>query len=134
MRILVVEDDFVSRRLLQEVLTKYGNCDVAVNGNEAIQAFKLAWKENKDYDVIFLDIMMPEMDGQEVLREIRKLEKERGVGGFDGVKIIMVTSLGDHENIKEAFREQCEAYLIKPIDKIKLVQTMKDLGLIQHDG
>ena len=130
MKILIVEDDFVSRRILQKFLLPYGTSEIAINGKEAIKAFSLAWQEKDPYELICLDIMMPEMDGQQVLKEIRKIEEEYGVLGLDSVKIIMTTALGANENIKTAFRQQCEAYLVKPIDKTMLLNTLKELGLI----
>jgi len=130
MRTLIVEDDFTSRRLLIGLLAPYGNCDIALDGKEAVEAFRLAWEGNYPYDLICLDIMMPEMDGQEVLKEIRKLEAEKGIDEHSRVKIIVTTVLDDRENITKAFKGQCEAYLIKPIDKEKLLQEVKSLGLI----
>jgi len=130
MRTLIVEDDFTSRRLLIGLLAPYGNCDIALDGKEAVEAFRLAWEGNYPYDLICLDIMMPEMDGQEVLKEIRKLEVEKGIDEHSRVKIIVTTVLDDRENITKAFKGQCEAYLIKPIDKEKLLQEVKSLGLI----
>lgn len=131
MKTLIVEDDFVSRRLLQAFLSPYGVCDIAVNGCEALVAFSLAVEENAPYDLICLDIMMPEMDGYEVLKEIRKIEEERGVSGLSGVKIIMTTALSDPKNIMMAFKEQCEDYLIKPVEKMKLINKIQKLGLIK---
>lgn len=130
MKTLIVEDDFVSRRLLQAILSPYGRCEMATNGKEAVMAFKLAWQENAPYDLICLDIMMPEMDGLEVLEEVRRLEEERGVTGLSGVKIIMTTALNDPRSIMKAFKQQCEDYLIKPIDRARLVEKVKGLGLL----
>jgi len=131
MKTLVVEDDFVSRRLLQIVLTPYGQCDIAVNGREALEAFKMALDEGSPYDLVCLDIMMPEMDGHEVLKQIRETEMQNGKGGLDGAKVIMTTALGDFENIKRAFIGQCEAYLVKPVEKQKLLEKLVELGLIK---
>ncbi len=131
MRILIVEDDFVSRRLLHAILSPYGICDIAVNGREAVDAFKLAWDEKAPYDLICLDIMMPGMDGHEVLQKIRIIEEEKGIYGKAGVKIIMTTALSDPRIIMKAFKEQCEAYLVKPIEKQKLLDAVKGLGLIE---
>jgi two-component system, chemotaxis family, chemotaxis protein CheY len=130
MRTLIVEDDFISRRLIQAILTPYGTCDVVVNGKEAVEAFQMSLVEGNKYDLVCLDIMMPEMDGLEVLREIREIERELEITGLDGVKVIMVTALDDFENIKTAFNQQCEAYLIKPIIKEKLIDTLKEIHLI----
>lgn len=130
MRILVVEDDFVSRTVFTEYLAPYGQVDAAVNGQEGVQAFQAAIEQKKPYQLVCLDIMMPEMDGQEVLRQIRRIEEEQGIAGLDGVKVIMTTALDDFKNIMTAFREQCEAYLVKPIEKGKLIGQMKAMGLI----
>lgn len=73
--------------------------------------------------------MMPEMDGQSVLKNIREHEKEKNIWGEDSVKIIMMTALGDKENIREAFAEQCEGYIIKPIKKQVLLTEMKRAGI-----
>jgi len=74
---------------------------------------------------------MPKMDGQETLKQIRQYEKEKEICGLDGVKILMTTAIDDSDSIKTAFREQCEGYLVKPIDKQKLIQKLKELDLIK---
>lgn len=130
MKVLVVEDDFVSRRLVQMILTPYGQCDISVNGREAVEAVKMALQEGEPYSLVCLDIMMPEMDGHEVLIKIRDMEKKYGINGLEGTKVIMTTALGDFKNVKQAFIEQCEAYLVKPIDKKKLMEKITGFGLI----
>ncbi len=131
MKILIVEDDLSSRLLLQKILSPIGDCDVAVNGLEALSAFNMAWKEGQPYDLIMLDIQMPEMDGQEALKEIRKREGDLGVAGCDNVKIVMMTGFVDSENLRKAFMAGCEAYLLKPILKKKLLDQIRQLGLIE---
>jgi len=133
MRILIVEDDFVSRLLLQKMLTSYGMCEIAVDGQEAVDAFKMALEEKNPYDFICLDIMMPGMDGREALKQIRSIEKEKGIGGFDHAKIIMTTALKDTDNVMGSFKDQCDGYIVKPIDKQKLLGKMIELGLISND-
>lgn len=130
MKALIVEDDMSCSVLLQKILSPYGECEAAVNGKEAVEAFEAAHEKKEPFDLICLDIMMPEMDGQEVLKEIRKWEEEKKILGLDGVKVIMTTALGDSKNIMESFREQCEAYVVKPIDKNKLLNEIKLLGLL----
>ncbi|HPU23338.1 MAG TPA: response regulator [Candidatus Kapabacteria bacterium] len=130
MRTLVVEDDYITSQVMQEILSAFGECDVAENGEQAIELFKSVQLTGVLYDVVFLDIMMPEMDGQEVLAKIREIEKMNGIMGLDGVKIVMTTALDDYENIKKAFTNQAEAYLIKPVDKDKVVKVLVDLELL----
>ncbi len=132
MKTLIVEDDFLARALLSTLLSEYGICHVAINGKEALDAIKCAFDENDPYDLICLDIMMPVMDGQEALLELRKMEVERGIKGLDTTKVIMITAIDDSKNIMKAFRQgQCEAYLTKPLDRNKLISHIKDLGLIK---
>jgi two-component system, chemotaxis family, chemotaxis protein CheY len=134
MKILIVDDDLVCRMLLQDILTPYGNCHTAVNGKEAVKAFCIAAGKKDPYDLICLDIMMPEMDGQETLKEIRRLEKENNIAGSDQVKIIMVTALGDAKSIMESFvKGQCEAYVTKPITVDSILKQVRKLGLIDHE-
>ncbi len=131
MKCLIVEDDFAARRLLQRYLSSYVVCDIAVDGNEAVVAFRQALDEKEPYDLICLDIMMPNMDGREALKVIRRIESEHGTSGLDGVKVIMTTALGDPKNVMGAFREGCEAYIVKPDKKDKLLEEMKNLSLIE---
>jgi two-component system, chemotaxis family, chemotaxis protein CheY len=130
MKILIVEDDFTSRLVMQEFLNPYGECHVAVNGLEAMEAYRLAVSQNTPYDLICLDIMMPELGGQGVLTRIRQEEAFNGVLPEKAVKVIMTTALSDPRNVMKAFSEQCEAYLVKPVRREKLVTTMRELKLI----
>ncbi len=130
MKALIVEDDFLSRMLLQSLLKPYVFPDIAVNGREAVEAVRLSLESGEHYNLICMDIMMPEMDGQEALKQIRELEKAAGIQPTDGVKVIMITALDDKKNIMTAFREQCDTYLVKPLDKNKLIRSLETLGLI----
>ncbi len=132
MKILIVEDDFASRKLMQKFLSPYGACEVVVDGVEAVEAFSEALSSDAPFDLICLDIMLPKMDGQMVLKKIRELEGEKGLTGSDGVKIIMTTALSDTTNIMSAFRSQCEGYVTKPVSRVRLINEMKDLGLIEE--
>ncbi len=130
MRILIVEDDFTTRRILKRFLSPYGDCDVVVDGGEAVLAFRLAWEEGRPFDLICLDIMMPNVDGHEALRRIRDMEKGMGIKPSDEVKVIMVTALGDPKTVVKAFYHGgATSYLVKPIDKRQLIEEMAGLGL-----
>lgn len=131
MRILIVEDDFVGRKVMHQLLLEYGECDVAVDGLEAVKAFDLAWAENRPYDVLFLDIMMPNMSGHEALKIIREREKQRGVLPVNEVKVIMASALDDVKNVTQSFFQGgASAYLVKPIERRKVIEELRKLGLI----
>ncbi len=135
MKTLIVEDEFTGRLILQRFLKDYGESHVAVNGREAIAAVRLSLDDEEPYDLICLDIMMPEMDGQEALKEIRTLEEARGITSPQGAKIVMTTALADLKNVVEAcggnpHHSLCDAYLRKPIQKAKLLDELRRLELI----
>ncbi len=131
MRILIAEDDLASRKFLFQVLSAYGECDITVNGMEAIEAFLLALDEEKPYDLICLDIMMPKVDGIKALKAIRSIEKQKDIDPLKRVKIIMTTALNDTEIVFDSFETGCEAYAAKPIDTKKLIEVIKKLDLIE---
>lgn len=134
MKILVVDDDFTCRKIIQRILAPYGECDIAVDGNEAVKAVALAWDEGSRYDLMCLDIMMPESNGQEALARIRVLEKERGIAPGDHLKVIMTTALGDVKNVMEAYHRNAEGYLVKPIEPEQLIEQLNLLGLAPSTG
>lgn len=131
MKILIAEDDLASRKFLAKFLSAYGDCDVTVDGTEALEAFMLAWDEDEPYDLICLDIMMPKLDGVKALKAIRELEQQKGLDDTSRAKIIMTTALNETQQVHEAFDSGCEAYAAKPIDTQKLVEVLKKLGLVR---
>lgn len=133
MRILIAEDDLISRKFLMKYLKPYGDCDTVVDGMEALEAFLMGWDDGEPYDLICLDIMMPRLDGLKVLKMIREIENDRGLDNSERARIIMTTILNDPANVAEAFQTGCEAYAAKPIDTRKLSDVMKKLGLIMAE-
>lgn len=130
MKILIAEDDLTSRIMLQGLLKPYGGCDVAVNGVEAVTAFTTMLDLKMPYTLICLDIMMPEMNGQEALQKIRQIERERGIGGSDAVKVVMTTALDDGKNIMQALvRGGSDGYLTKPLDQKNMEKLLTSLGI-----
>jgi two-component system chemotaxis response regulator CheY len=127
-RTLIVEDDFTNRLLLQTLLARYGECHVAVNGREAVEAFRLAQADGRGYDLICMDITMPEMDGHQAVQEIRRLEKT--VGPLNRVTIIVTTASDDRADVSMAQQEDCDGYLLKPIDVRRLKGILRTRGLL----
>ncbi len=130
MKTLIVEDDFTSRLLLLTYLSRYGECHIAVNGDEAVAAFRIALEAGSPYKLICMDILMPGMDGKEAVRQVRAMEEARGVTSTNGVKIIMTTSLNDVNEVMKSFKELCDAYLFKPVDTGKLLAELREFRLV----
>lgn len=131
MKCLIVEDDFISRRILKELLSRYFDCDVAVNGVEAITAFRLSHEDKHPFDLICMDIMMPLINGVEALKTIRELEKQLKVPPYLEVKVIMTSALEDPKTVVQSFYQAgATSYIVKPIIMQKLINEIRSLGLI----
>lgn len=130
MRFLVVDDDFEARLLVQKLLRPYGEVTTATNGEEGVAAFASALNENDPYDLITMDILMPHVDGQQALREIREIEKERNIPTDKQVRVIMISGLDNSEEVHDAFfLGEATSYIVKPINHIALKQEIEKLGV-----
>lgn len=131
MHTLIVEDDPTSRKILKKVLSAYGRCDMAVNGEQAVEIFRRSLEESRPYDLICMDIMMPGVDGQEALHQIRTIENQTGIGVEDGVKVIMTTALNGTQEVSHAlFKGGASAYFVKPLQINYFIDELKRLQLI----
>jgi len=131
MKTLIAEDDFTSRLIMQEILKVYGPCHIAVNGQEAVEAVRVALEAGEPYSLICLDVMMPELDGQAALRQIRAQEEAKGILSSNGSVIVMTTALNDVKNVSAAYGSLCDMYLTKPIQKAKLLDELRKRKLIE---
>ena len=131
MQILIAEDDRVSRTFMEKFMSAYGQCDIAVDGMEAIDLFMEALKRKEPYDLACLDIMMPKVDGIKLVKVIRTMEKQQGVAAEDRVRIIMMTALADVDYVDRAFALGCDAYASKPIDTARVEEVLRKLGLLK---
>ena len=131
MKILIVEDDFISRKIIKELIAPLGECDIATDGEEAVKAFRLAHEERRPYDLVCMDIMMPNLDGHGALERIREIERELGIECADEVKVIMTTALDDPKNVVDAlYRGGATSYVVKPITRQKLLKEIRSHGLV----
>jgi DNA-binding response OmpR family regulator len=112
-KILVIDDESRMRKLVRDFLTKKGY-DVleASNGEEAMEVFY----EDKDIDLLILDVMMPKMDGWQVCREVRKTSK---------VPIIMLTAKSDERDELLGFELGVDEYVTKPFSPKILVARVE---------
>jgi HD-like signal output (HDOD) protein len=132
MRILVVDDELVSREKMKHIMSSLGECDEVASGQDALKAFSDARTDGKQYDLITLDISMPGMDGTEVLGRIRTLEREEGISKEDQVRIIMVTAASEKDMILTCIKAGCNDYIMKPFDRETVVKKIGDRGLTKQ--
>lgn len=132
MKCLIAEDNLLSRRILKELLAPNFDCDIAVNGQEAIDSFIMAHESKRPYAVVFMDIMMPQVDGLEAVRQIRALEKQMDLPSALAVKVIMISALDDPHTVIKSFNEcGADAYIVKPLSRHKLAKELRSLKLME---
>ncbi len=132
MKALIAEDDFINRRVMQLFLAGYGKCDVADNGRSALNMYRDAHTNRKPYTLVCLDGSLPEMDGQSLLQEIRRYEKEHAMLGREGARIMFISSDTRKEVILAAFRNQCDGFMLKPFRKRELIHFLQEQGLVEE--
>ena len=128
MKILIVDDEIVSRMKMYKIMTNFGDCDEAEGGSEAITAFTEAWQECLPYNLITLDISMPDMDGKETLSRIRAIEAEKKIPKEKQVKVIMVTANSDVNNFFLSVKSGCDEFIVKPFNRQRVIEKMQKIG------
>ena len=133
MKTLIIDDDKPTRHLLKAMISKVGECETADCGKKAISAFKKAWQDWRPFDLIFLDILMPEMDGSQVLTKIRELEREKQIPEKLRVKIVMISGVSEKEMVMACLRDGCDDFLVKPLETQLLYNKIRNFGFLAAD-
>lgn len=135
LRCLIMEDDELSRELLALQMEPYAQCDLAVDGREGVAKFELALQNDAPYDLILLDIVMPEMDGFQAAKAIRAIEDKQGITIDKGVNIVVLSSLSTPQDVIQAYvAAQSSAHLVKPVQPEKLLKTLRKLDLVPAEN
>lgn len=128
MKFLIVDDNSSNAKLLKKLLEKYGDVDMADNGDDAIYLYTSNRSTMSPYSCIFLDIMMPQKDGYEVLKEIREWEQENLEDPSLQVQVVMATARHDTESVIKSYDNGCQHYLLKPYCKDDLQELMESIS------
>jgi len=133
MKCLIVDDDSFGREMLTCILSDYAEIiDTAEDGAEAVERFSRSLQDRRPYDLVCLDIQMPVLNGQEALKQMRRLEDESERANSGTAVIVMTTAVNSVQEIKEAiWQGDCNNYLVKPIaqaDLVSLLNTYKLIG------
>jgi len=126
MRILIVDDDLINRKFLKAMLTGYGEITMAEDGEAAIALFRDGIEHNAPFNIIFLDIMMPKMDGYETCRQLKADESTRDI------PVVFLTAKAQEKEIDEGLKLGSMDYLKKPFEPDEFVEKVR--SLIQNIG
>lgn len=132
-RILITDDSSYQRALLRQALAPYGEISEAAGGKEACRLFAQSLDRGAPFDLVLMDILMPGMDGHNAVRLIRDIQDQAGIPEEDRVKVVMVSSLDDPENmLKAQYEEGADAYVTKPVDPELLEETLRGLDILDN--
>lgn len=122
MKMLIVEDEFASSAMLEFFLEPFGQVDIAVSGANAIDLMQKSFSENDRYLLVCIDIGLPDINGLDVLRKLRELESKSGIPVRERSVVFITTVKGDPLNVSNAFNNQCDEYILKPVRKSELTR------------
>ncbi len=129
-KVLIVEDVSFIGLIIQRILAPWAKCDFAVNGVMAIDSYTRAIGGGNPYDLICLDLLLPEMDGFEVMENIRKFENDIGIDEENRVKILVISTFNDAKTVSKARRMGCDRYISKPFNRHKILEEIAAMNLI----
>ena len=131
MNILIVDDLLNNRKFLRDIMKPYGRCDMVADGREAVEMFEAELTDGDPYDLVLLDVMMPRMNGQEVLTEMRGIERKCNAPSVEGTPIFMVTAVDASQSILKAFYHgKCTDYIAKPFTTEQLLNKLREHDIL----
>lgn len=133
---MVADDSSIALMMTGYMLKKYGVEPIteASDGLQALERFEEALQAKEPFSLVFLDIVMPKLSGQEALKRMRALEKEAGIAGGERAVIIMATSLNSPSDMIDALIEgDCSDYLVKPFDAEEVRALLIKYGFLEEN-
>jgi PAS domain S-box-containing protein len=128
--ILVAEDNEINALLMRSLLTRLGHhAVIATNGAAALESWVAARSAGTPYDLVLMDIQMPELDGIEAAKRIRKIEAEQPGAR---TQILALTANTLVEDRYACFEAGMDGFLIKPLDREKLEEALSGLAATRH--
>ena len=126
-KVLIADDSASIRESLSGILAPLADCHIATNGREAVNLIKMTQAIEKGFDIVMMDIIMPEKDGLTAVKEIREYEAMMGWSEDEVLTIILITTLAEPSRILIAQKE-CGAngYIAKPFTRNAVLQILKD--------
>lgn len=125
MRTLIVEDVALNRKVLEQYLSRHGECVAVDNGEDGLKEYMTALESDNPFHLVCLDIILPGKNGLEILRKMREIGTS-----IDKTKVLITSSLNDEATHKRAEKYGCDGYLNKPFTEDELNQYLLKLDLL----
>lgn len=130
-RYLIVDDDDMSRLMLKEFLAEVAECDMAVNGRDGLGMFEKALSEGRPYDLVCIDLIMPEMNGLAMVRKVREVEKTYPIFTDFRTKVFVITANDSPwDKADLVFENLCDDYIVKPFSRDSMLEKLVGNQLI----
>lgn len=131
MRILIVDDDFTARAILESALESKAELVMAEDGRQAIELFGAGILHKRPFRLVMMDLLMPRLDGISAIKGIRELERRHELSPRQRAKVVVITGDEDPARPTQAFFQAgADAFLTKPVDHEALVATIRSQGLL----
>lgn len=129
MRILVVDDEFVSREKLTALLSPYGECDAAPDGQTALKMIADAYREYRPYELVTMDLNMPDISGHVAVQEMRNWEhaNQQYSNGF-AAHVLIITATREIREVMESFDKGAESYIVKPVNPENVAEAIMQIN------
>jgi two-component system chemotaxis response regulator CheY len=126
MRALIIEDDPTAQLVLKSILCNFADVTECTNGIEGLQAFYTALKGNTGFDLVCLDIGLPDVQGNDLLRLFRQAEVEKSTKQS---VVLVMSACKEDRVIQEMLTLGANAYVLKPVNRVNLIVQLRGLGL-----
>ena len=126
MRVLVVDDDPVQVALITQLVEIF-EVDHVSSGDEAFELFQHGHREGTPYQLMFMDLMMPGLDGYMLLEAIRSQESQQYL---PKLYAIVISGKSVQTGMTEGLNDQCDDYLVKPVDSEMILRSLQNLALL----
>ncbi len=129
MKILIVDDELISRKAMEKIFIKFGECRIAESGASAEVEFQQALNENQVFQLVVLDISMEDKSGLDVLKSLRSMEAEKKLEQNKRAKIFMATGNREMQMVKSCVTAGCNDYILKPLKPEVVIKKLADIGI-----
>jgi two-component system chemotaxis response regulator CheY len=131
MRVLTIEDDPTAQMVLKNILCKFADVTESANGEEGLQTFCAALKDGNGFDLVCLDIGLPDVQGNDLLRMLRKTEAENPAKPS---VVLVMTASHEIQIVQKMITLGADGYFVKPVNRVKLVVRLRELGFAVRAG